>query len=1189
MTQGWSTTTVDAMASTSMKKDVELAQAWAAGMVEWDELPPHVQDAIDEVMAGELPDEQAVADAMTKSEQPLTLLHKSDNEHRFTLGPWYIPNRYDAHGEWTDADELQKALWEYVKSGDRDIRLQHNKDIVAGEWLEAMSFPVPVTIGMNKAEGSQQVTYPSGTVFLGVQWKPWAWELVKEGKIRGFSIGGAAARIEMAMPDDAIAKASFGGDRSAAGRYAAEQRWKGHAKGGEQTDSGRAGGLTNLEKSMMKMVRRYTNKEFIDNAIKYLEKRGVTKPTLPDDKEVAKKLAKEMRTNITALNKEAVEAIKASEEASKKGDREALEKHTKTLQRIKNKYSALARQLDKEQAAKPGVGIPKEVADNNLQTMLYHSAAIIYRNFAKKLDGEIKQNKGIPIWKASFGGDRSAAGRYAANQRWQGQIGGLRAPTTAGEKATEIVKEAVTRVMARVAQADARRRAQEGKPKRSLAERIKYVLSNDYINPEPLMRKWVKEAARLAMQDKTRIADPEVASVVALPDGKQVILDRGKLTTVGKQQPTSSQVHVDTIMGGKKKRKKKPIMVDKAKSPAWQREEGKNPKGGLNAKGRASAKAQGMNLKPPVKSGDNPRRASFLARMGNAKGPEYDEKGEPTRLLLSLRAWGASSKQDARRKAAAISARNKAKETKKAKGGLSEWFDEKWVDLSRPKEGGGFEECGRPDASEGKYPKCVPASTAAKMSEDERKSAIRRKRRAEASERRKDGKPINVPTFKSKNVPTDPKLYARVKAAAKKKFDVYPSAYANAWLVQEYKRRGGGYKVEKAESLDAIVDERIAAARVRAEILKAVSFGGDRSEAGRYAANQRWRGRGHVSAKHMREMRAQFGRGPFRLPKTPEGKQLARSMPSLQTHCDLDAAAAEFKATGRSLDSVDAPNTIYKHLSPERQAKWQEIIRNSLTGVPQGTNPNGSRVFVKAGGGGAGKSSTPPMEGVNVPTAGEKDADGKPTPRNAVMSNADEVKELLPEWGQTKSSGNQELVDRRAAMVHEESAQIAALQVTTAIKSGKDLIVDGTMDNGVEKALGKLRSYRENGAAEVHMLVYSCDTNEAETRAYLRGLRNERKVPTESLRKAHIKVSQNFPQYIEKGGLDTAVVIDTNPNPDGSRRPAEKIYEYRAGGGIKILNQALYNRFLDKRNDSLKSGIDTKALDAMYESEKRTQ
>ena len=94
-----------------------------------------------------------------------------------------------------------------------------------------------------------------------------------------------------------------------------------------------------------------------------------------------------------------------------------------------------------------------------------------------------------------------------------------------------------------------------------------------------------------------------------------------------------------------------------AKTAAWTRKEGKSPSGGLNAKGRASYK--GGTLKAPVKSGDNPRRASFLARMGNMPGPERDSKGRPTRLLLSLQAWGASSKADAKAKAKAISARNK--------------------------------------------------------------------------------------------------------------------------------------------------------------------------------------------------------------------------------------------------------------------------------------------------------------------------------------------------------------------------------------------------------------------------------------------------------------------------------------------------------------------------------------------------
>ena len=55
-----------------------------------------------------------------------------------------------------------------------------------------------------------------------------------------------------------------------------------------------------------------------------------------------------------------------------------------------------------------------------------------------------------------------------------------------------------------------------------------------------------------------------------------------------------------------------------AKTSAWQRKEGKNPNGGLNAKGRASAKKEGMNLKAPQPEGGK-RKDSFCARMEGAK------------------------------------------------------------------------------------------------------------------------------------------------------------------------------------------------------------------------------------------------------------------------------------------------------------------------------------------------------------------------------------------------------------------------------------------------------------------------------------------------------------------------------------------------------------------------------------------
>jgi hypothetical protein len=121
---------------------------------------------------------------------------KSVTEERFTLAPWYVPGQVDAHGEWTDAAELQKGLWKYVREADRDIRLQHNTQVKAGEWLEAVTWPFEIDVPMQKSTGGVVDTkFPANTVFLGVQWEPWAWELVKEGKINGYSVGGKGKRL----------------------------------------------------------------------------------------------------------------------------------------------------------------------------------------------------------------------------------------------------------------------------------------------------------------------------------------------------------------------------------------------------------------------------------------------------------------------------------------------------------------------------------------------------------------------------------------------------------------------------------------------------------------------------------------------------------------------------------------------------------------------------------------------------------------------------------------------------------------------------------------------------------------------------------------------------------------------------------------------------------------------------------
>jgi hypothetical protein len=130
---------------------------------------------------------------------------KKQAEQRFTLGPLYVPDFMDAHGEWTDAAELQGAVWDWVRSGDRRIFLQHDREIEAGEWVEVMTMPQPWQVEMLDADGDPigTVTYPPNTVFLGVVWNQEAWELVKAGQLRGYSIGGYSERVLADLPYNA--------------------------------------------------------------------------------------------------------------------------------------------------------------------------------------------------------------------------------------------------------------------------------------------------------------------------------------------------------------------------------------------------------------------------------------------------------------------------------------------------------------------------------------------------------------------------------------------------------------------------------------------------------------------------------------------------------------------------------------------------------------------------------------------------------------------------------------------------------------------------------------------------------------------------------------------------------------------------------------------------------------------------
>ena len=81
--------------------------------------------------------------------------------------------------------------------------------------------------------------------------------------------------------------------------------------------------------------------------------------------------------------------------------------------------------------------------------------------------------------------------------------------------------------------------------------------------------------------------------------------------------------------------------------------------------------------------------------------------------------------------------------------GLKEWFKQDWVDIGAKKKGGGFKKCGRKSASgsKRKYPKCVPAAKAARMTDSQKRSAVARKR---SKAQGVGGKPTNVKTFARK-------------------------------------------------------------------------------------------------------------------------------------------------------------------------------------------------------------------------------------------------------------------------------------------------------------------------------------------------------------------------------------------------------------------------------------------------------
>jgi hypothetical protein len=90
-------------------------------------------------------------------------------------------------------------------------------------------------------------------------------------------------------------------------------------------------------------------------------------------------------------------------------------------------------------------------------------------------------------------------------------------------------------------------------------------------------------------------------------------------------------------------------------------------------------------------------------------------------------------------------------------------------------------------------PNCVPKNKSIKeASSPAQQAAIAINMKKKGIEPKNES--VEMEIDESKNCPTDPAKWAASKAAAKRKFDVYPSAYANGWAAKNYKAKGGGWK-----------------------------------------------------------------------------------------------------------------------------------------------------------------------------------------------------------------------------------------------------------------------------------------------------------------------------------------------------------------------------------------------------------
>ncbi len=228
------------------------------------------------------------------------------------------------------------------------------------------------------------------------------------------------------------------------------------------------------------------------------------------------------------------------------------------------------------------------------------------------------------------------------------------------------------------------------------------------------------------------------------------------------------------------------------------------------------------------------------------------------------------------------------------------------------------------------------------------------------------------------------------------------------------------------------------------------------------------------------------------------------------------------------------------NFTPERRLLHDAIVRRHFVGKTVVKRPI---TTILGGGPSSGKSVVSKAAGV---------------PANTVVINADEIRQMLPEW-KPGLLAKDPLI---AKWTHEEASLIGKRIAREA--RGFDILLDGTGDSSFQSLTDKIAGFRNNGSTKVIGQYVTIDTDEAMRRMKARGDKPTgpnagRYVPEPMLRGTHESISTTFPQAIEKGLFDELTLWDNNGGPGGA-------FIIGKGGGttFDILNEDAWLRFLNK-------------------------